>query len=289
MERLTLSSGITLEESDELVQSFIGEGKPRASANVVVGRIEAGTLDEESPERVDHNPHTPLTASKVDSVREAFVRIRREGAGGLGPMQEMIWSLIDSLSRSTREVLPLAPLKEHDEYTFVHSINVSLLVLAQARSFGISGDQLAQFGLAALVHDIGKLNVPLEVLNKNGRLNDEEWKIMTGHAELGAWHLAGMEATNPLAILVAYEHHLRYDGVPSYPVLTRPRRPNFASQMTSLADTYDAISTNRPYQKSQNQKAAMQILKARAGTFHDPFLVGNFLQLIQHPLEQAGV
>lgn len=286
VERMTLSSEITSEESAELVASFVGDGKPHSTAHVVVGRIEAGSIEPDSAERIDFNPHTPLTASKIDSVREAFVRMRRDASGGLGPMKEMIWSFIDALSQSTREILPLAPLKDHDEYTFVHSINVSLLVLAQARSFGISGDLLQQCGLAALVHDIGKLNVPLEVLNKNGRLDEDEWKIMTSHVDLGAWHLAGMESTNPLAILVAYEHHLRYDGVPSYPILKRPRRANFVSQMTSLADTYDAISTNRPYQKSQNQMAALEIIKARAGTFHDPFLVGNFMQLVQHPLSR---
>src|SRR6185503_6848765 len=122
------------------------------------------------------------------------------------------WSLMDALQRATREILPLAPLKTHDDYTFVHSVNVSLLTLAQARSFGIEGARLHAIGLAAFLHDIGKLK-------------GDEWRIMMGHAQEGATHLCGIEGSHPLAILVAYEHHMRYDGQPNYPVPRIGRRP----------------------------------------------------------------
>jgi response regulator RpfG family c-di-GMP phosphodiesterase len=81
-------------------------------------------------------------------------------------------------------------------------------------------------GLAALLHDVGKLSIPLSILNKPGRLEGEEWNVMMGHVELGGWHLGGLEASAPLSILVAYEHHLRFDGQPNYPPLRTPRRPN---------------------------------------------------------------
>jgi HD-GYP domain-containing protein (c-di-GMP phosphodiesterase class II) len=216
-------------------------------------------------------------------MRDAFVRFKKERRASVKKMDEMVWSLMESLAHSTREALPLAPLKNHDEYTFIHSVNVSLLVLAQGRSLGIQGPMLHAMGVAALLHDVGKLAIPLAVLNKPGKLEGQEWKTMTTHAELGAWQLSGVEDAAPLSILVAYEHHLRFDGGPSYPVLTTPRRPNLASQLTSIADTFDAVSTIRPYKKAFTRPVSLGILRERAGTFHDPFLVGNFHRLLGAP------
>jgi len=196
-------------------------------------------------------------------------------------MEHLVWGFIDSLSRSTRAMIPLAKLKEHDEYTFIHSVNVSLLVLAQARSFGIEGTMLHAFGMAGLLHDVGKLLVPISVLNKPGKLEGEEWKEMQSHAERGAWYLTEIEGTLPLAITCAYEHHLRYDGQPAYPVTRGNRIPHLASRMTSIADAFDAMQTVRPYQKPLLRSAAQEILTKRAGTFYDPLLVGNFVTIIK--------
>jgi HD-GYP domain-containing protein (c-di-GMP phosphodiesterase class II) len=194
-------------------------------------------------------------------------------------MEEVVWSLMETLARSAHDVIPLAPLKSHDEYTFVHSVNVSLLVLAQARSFGIQGPMLHALGLAALCHDVGKLSVPLDVLNRPGKLEGEDWKVMQSHAEVGAWQLAALDEAPPLSVVVAYEHHLRYDGQPTYPLLRRPRRPALAAQLTALADTFDAVSTLRPYQAPKTRPVALEILRSRSGTFLDPLLVGNFHRL----------
>ena len=177
-------------------------------------------------------------------------------------------------------MLPMAALKTHDEYTFVHSVNVALLVLAQARSFGLEGTILHDFGMAALLHDTGKLRIPIEILNKEGTLDDEEWKVMRSHTDEGAWALAEMESTPPLSIVVAFEHHLRHDGLANYPVLRTRRSPNLASRMTAIADGYDAMSTVRPYQKPQLRSAALEILQKRSETFYDPLLVANFVQLV---------
>ena len=140
---------------------------------------------------------------------------------------------------------------------------------------------LHSFGLAGLVHDIGKLLVPIDVLNHPGKLEGERWAMMQSHAEQGAWYLTEIPNSPPLSILVAYEHHLRYDGKPAYPVLRTPRLPSLVSRMTSIADAYDAMSTVRPYQKPKMRAAALDILKSRAETFYDPVLVANFVQIVE--------
>jgi len=286
VERLTLARGLTSGECAQFLSAMAGGSTPASTAHIVVGRVDVATTD---PASNAETKTEPVSAGQIDGMRDAFARFRTERQTSVHKMEEMVWSLMESLARSTREALPLAPLKSHDEYTFIHSVNVSLLVLAQGRSLGIQGPMLHAVGVAALLHDVGKLAIPLEVLNKPGKLEGPEWKTMTSHAELGAWQLGGVEDAAPLSILVAYEHHLRFDGEPAYPALTTPRRPNLASQLTALADVFDAVSTLRPYKKPFTRPVALGILRERAGTFHDPFLVGNFHRLLGATGAEAAV
>jgi hypothetical protein len=284
VERLTLAQGLDAAECLQLVSVMAANGTPASTAHVIVGGVELavgepGAMGGGGGGGGEGRSTTTLSGAQVDEGREAFARFRTDRKGSLHKMEEVVWSLMETLARSARDVIPLAPLKSHDEYTFVHSVNVSLLVLAQARSFGIQGQVLHALGLASLCHDVGKLSVPLDVLNRPGKLEGEDWRIMQSHAEVGAWQLAAVEEAPPLSVIVAYEHHLRYDGQPTYPVLRRPRRPALASQLTALADTFDAISTLRPYQAPHARPVALDILRKRAGTFLDPLLVGNFQRL----------
>jgi HD-GYP domain-containing protein (c-di-GMP phosphodiesterase class II) len=274
IERLTLAAGFDAGEASELISALAIGGRIDSSRHVIVGRVHVATDEAgQTKERREISPE------QIDVVRDAFARFREEKKLPMAMMEEMVWGFIDSLSRATREMPPLAKLKEHDEYTFVHSVNVSLLVLAQARSFGIEGTMLHAFGMAGLLHDIGKLMVPLAILNKPGKLEGDEWTQMQSHAEQGSWHLCEMEGTLPLTVVVAFEHHLRFDGKPAYPILSTPRIPNLASRMTSIADAYDAMSTVRPYQQPLMRQSALEILKNRVDTFYDPLLVANFVRV----------
>jgi HD-GYP domain-containing protein (c-di-GMP phosphodiesterase class II) len=278
IERLTLARGLDAAECLALLEPLSLSGVPGCSPHVVVGRVEVRALDGEA----GHAP-APLSNAALDGAREAFTAFRRDMRGGLRRLEEVVGGLIDALSRATREALPLAPLKDHDEYTFVHSVNVALLTLQQARSFGFDSGRLHTIGMAAMLHDLGKLKIPLEVLNKPGKLEGDEWRVMQSHPEVGARNLCGIEGSHPLSIVVAYEHHLRFDGRPAYPRLSTPRAPTLPSQLTSIADAYDAICTTRPYQVAQSRLAAVEILRRRAGTFYDPLLVGNFARILGVP------
>jgi len=276
IERLTLARGLDPDETRALI-SALAVGDPlNSSPHVILGRVRVA-IDDEEIEKRSHE----LTVEQLEAMREAWSKFRVENKLPIEQIEDLVWSFIDSISRTTRAILPLAKLKEHDEYTFVHSVNVSLLVLAQARSFGIQGPMLHAFGMASLLHDIGKLTVPLSILNKPGRLEGEDWDAMKGHAQQGAWYLSQIEGTPALSVVVAFEHHLRYDGQPNYPVLKSPRLPNLASRMTSIADTFDAMSTVRPYQQPLARAAAFDILRKRSETFYDPLLVGNFIRLVE--------
>ena len=285
VERLTIGRGLDAEECVRFLTPMARGGVPVSTRHIVVGRVELQTSALEGPGPGgggggEDSVIETLTAQSVDGARDAFTEFRTDRRGGLVRLEQVVWSLMDALQRATREILPLAPLKTHDDYTFVHSVNVSLLTLAQARSFGIEGARLHAIGLAAFLHDIGKLRIPLEVLNKPGKLEGDEWRIMMGHAQEGATHLCGVEGTHPLAILVAYEHHMRYDGQPNYPVPRVGRRPTLASQMTAISDVYDAICTTRPYAKARSREFAVKVLTERVGSFHSPALVANFVRMV---------
>jgi len=275
IERLTIARGISADECHRFAGALATSEVPESSPHIILGRVQVST-DEEAPK----NDASELSLELFQEVRDAFARFRVDSALPLGAMEQLVWGFIDSMSRTTRTMLPLAKLKEHDEYTFIHAVNVSLLVIAQARSFGIQGNMLHAFGMAALLHDIGKLMVPLDVLNHPGKLEGAEWAIMQSHAEQGAWYLSEIDGAEPLSIVVAYEHHFRVDGKPNYPVTSRPRTPNLASRMTSIADSYDAMSTVRPYQQPRLRATALEMLRERAGTFYDPLLTANFIQLV---------
>ena len=278
VERLTLVRGLDAAQCLQLVSVMAAGGTPASTPNVIVGGVELKVADGGSAGG-EARSLAAISGAQVAEGQEAFARFRTDRKGSLHKMEEVVWSLMETLARAAHDVIPLAPLKTHDEYTFVHSVNVSLLVLAQARSLGIQGPMLHALGLAALCHDVGKLSVPLDVLNRPGKLEGEDWKIMQSHAEVGAWQLAAVDEAPPLSVVVAYEHHLRFDGQPTYPILRRPRRPALAAQLTALADTFDAISTLRPYQAPHARPVALEILRKRAGTFLDPLLVGNFQRL----------
>ena len=290
VERLTIARGMTAAECLDFLTPMVVGGIPPSSEHIIVGRVEVRTAGGATPgaegavssasRPVDSFGVETLSAESVDHARDAFGEFRSDRRAGLWRLEEIVWSLMEAMSSATREVLPLAPLKSHDDYTFVHSVNVSLLTLAQARSFGFAGDALHAIGVAALLHDVGKLKIPLEVLNKPGKLEGEEWTIMKSHAEVGALHLCGIEGSYPLAILVAYEHHMRYDGKPNYPVTKVPRKPTLASQMTAISDVFDAICTMRPYHKARARAVALGIIRERVGTFHHPALVANFVRMI---------
>jgi HD-GYP domain-containing protein (c-di-GMP phosphodiesterase class II) len=284
--RLTLARDLDQDECRALVDALAAGRRPDSTSHVVVGQVEITPPAGAPPGPSELSAggggggQGGMSEAHVEMARDVFARIRHEGVAHLDPVEELVWGLADAVARSTQAVLPTVPLKSHDEYTFVHSVNVSLLVLAQARGFGFEGPLLHAIGVAALLHDVGKLRVPLDVLNKAGKLSGDEWTTMASHAELGAWELGALANSAPLSILVAFEHHLRYDGEPNYPVVRISRAPTLASQLTAIADVYDAICTVRPYRRALSQAAALDVLRSRAGTFHDPYLVGQFCQLV---------
>jgi response regulator RpfG family c-di-GMP phosphodiesterase len=290
VERLTLAAGLDEEEAQHLVGGLAGADELGSSPHVVLGRVVLGEVpaEPESALSLPSRAAEALSEVVVDNVERSFLSFASEREGSVAQLDEMLWQLVEGIDRSTRSVLLMRPVKSYLHQLFVHSMNVGLLTLAQARSLGIEGEALHDIGLAALLHDVGKMSLPKYLMEKRGRYTEQEWEVVKLHPELGAGQLCGLKSAPPLAVLVAYEHHLRWDGKPSYPIPEKPRKSNLASQLTAIADAYDVMIASRGLSGGVHGEAAKRVWRERSETYFDPFLVGNFVMMVSEAEHDSG-
>ena len=191
----------------------------------------------------------------------------------------IIDTLAKAVSQDRASLLALTSLKGHDDYTFTHMVNVSLLTMAQARTLGIQGPLLREFGLAGLMHDIGKVRTPSEILNKPDRLTREETTIMQRHVVDGAQILRRTPDMPPLAPIVAFEHHLKQD-LSGYPENIGARKLNLCTMLVSIADVFDALRTKRVYRDALPAVRVRKMLAEQSGTSFEPTLLRRFVSLV---------
>ena len=183
------------------------------------------------------------------------------------------------VAQSASAMLPLAPLKKHDEYTFVHTINVAVLSTALGETLGFDRQAANDLNVAALLHDVGKQIVPQEVLNKAGKFNEAERELMQLHPVEGARMLLNTPGVPDIVPIVAYEHHIRADGS-GYPRVPEGWRLNLASRVVQLADVFDALRTNRPYRQGLPVPKIVEMMRNDAGTFFDADLLQIFFERV---------
>jgi HD-GYP domain-containing protein (c-di-GMP phosphodiesterase class II) len=219
--------------------------------------------------------------AKIMEVYDAVSHNRKLNVVGLS---EIVAEFVDIFSSYADPLLTLVPLRSMDEYTFTHSLNVCLLNIGQATALGIDGPLLHDIGLSAMLHDIGKLFLPEEVLNKTGRLNSEEWELLKEHPVKGAEYLVKTPGVPRMAVANAYEHHMRFDQR-GYPTVRKDWQQSLSSQITAISDTYDALRTHRPYRTPMGVDEILVNISNLVGTQLHPLLVENFLRLMKkvHP------
>ncbi len=281
IQRMTLSAGLSEEEGRRLVAALASAGELPELPHVGVGRVRVtGTVAGGDSAGGPGTGAGGFGEATLDRVQEAFGGLATGRREAVARLDSLVWELIDGLASTSRSLLLLAPIRSAEEAFFAHSLHVALLALAQARSLGLEGVTLHEIGMAAMLHDIGKLGLPRELRERRGRLSDREWEQMKLHPELGAAWLAATDGAPRLALLVAYEHHLRWDGKPSFPRPTTPRTPNLASQITAVADTWDVLVSERFPAPGAGREAAIEVWRRRSGGALDPFLAGNLVLLM---------
>ena len=176
--------------------------------------------------------------------------------------------------------IPLLQLKEFDQYTTTHSLNVSVLAMALAEFIGLGPKDVRAFGVAGLLHDLGKVRIPKDVLIKPGKLTDDEWKIIRRHPVDGAKIIYESDRQLDLASAVAYEHHIMIDGG-GYPSRHFRREPHKASKLVHICDVYDALRTTRPYRPAWEAERVLETIQRGAGPDFDAELATAFIQMMR--------
>lgn len=216
--------------------------------------------------------------------REAVGWVHEEVSAGRSiPLLEaygVVRSLSFAMHGGQAMVLPLLQLKEFDQYTTTHSINVSVLTMALGEFLGMAPPAVRAFGLAGLLHDLGKVRIPQEILSKPGKLTPEERAVVEAHPADGARMILEGKEPLDLAAVVAYEHHRYHDGG-GYPRVHYPRQAHQASCLVHVCDVYDALRTRRPYRDAWTSTEALEYISGRSGAEFDPAMVAAFIEMMR--------
>jgi putative nucleotidyltransferase with HDIG domain len=229
-------------------------------------------------------PATPTAGWSLDveaeTVRWLHEEVRDRSTTHLSEAEAVVRSLAVAMHGDQHLLIPLLRLREFDEYTTTHALNVSVLAMAFAEFLSLSANDVRAFGIAGLLHDIGKVHIPLDVLTKPGKLTPEERALMNRHPTEGARMLLDTPDQLDLAAVVAYEHHIMMDGG-GYPEITFRRDCHYASRLVHVCDVYDALRTKRPYRDAWTAERVLEYMGERAGTEFDPQLVPSFVRMMR--------
>ena len=190
----------------------------------------------------------------------------------------IVEEVASSLARNPSAFVSLARLKTKDDYTYMHSVAVCGLMVALARHMGLPDDQAREAGLAGLLHDVGKMQMPLEVLNKPGSLTDAEFAVMRSHPERGWEMLRDGAKVTPTALDVCLHHHEKIDGT-GYPHKLAGEQISLMARMGAVCDVYDAITSTRPYKAAWDPAGSLQRMAQWKGQF-DPIVFQAFVKSV---------
>ena len=303
IEKITVHRGATADEWHGFVVELARRGATvpladrltkRGVRRIVVGRL---AVDAAGSDQVGIAAARQVYSTAVESAETLWDQAK----AGDKPNPETARKIIDSLANIVHQdrtsLMALTALKKYDDYTFTHMVNVAALAMALARSLNLDGPMLREFGFAALMHDIGKVNTPVDVLNKPGKFTAEEFKVMQRHVVDGAHILRRTPERPALAPIVAFEHHLKQD-LSGYPENIGHRQLNLCTTIVSIADVFDALRSNRPYREGlatarirtimgeQGNPAFNQPLLRRFVNMMGLFPVGTIVRL---STEEVGV
>jgi putative nucleotidyltransferase with HDIG domain len=217
---------------------------------------------------------------EAETIRWMHDQVQERGELPMLEAESIVRSLSVAMHGDREIVIPLVQLKEFDQYTTTHSLNVSVLAMALAEFLGMGQKDVRGFGVAGLLHDLGKVRIPKEVLTKPGKLTDEEWQIMRRHPIDGAKIIYESDRQLDLAATVAYEHHIMLNGG-GYPERHFSRDCHQASKIVHICDVYDALRTNRPYRAAWDSEKVLTHMLKGAGDDFDTDIVNAFTTMMR--------
>jgi putative nucleotidyltransferase with HDIG domain len=291
VQRLEFEDAVTREEFEEFLEevqarltlSFIDttESRPGRRNSIRFGAV--GIRGETASLREEVLPTATINytlGEEADAIRWLHNEVSASGELPLIEAEAVVRSLSVAMHGDSQIVIPLLKLKEFDQYTTTHSLNVSVLTMALAEFLGMGPRDVRGFGVAGLLHDLGKVRIPKEILTKPGKLTDAERKIMNNHPVDGARIILGGQQKLDLAATVAYEHHIMLNGG-GYPCMHFARDCHPASKLVHVCDVYDALRTKRPYRDAWESERVLGYLEERSGTEFDGEIARSFVTMMR--------
>ncbi len=269
IERIIIKRGVSTEGIKRFILEMGSRDKTmNSSDNILLGTVQV---------RFRAEGDSILIKENISHLRDVYDGLSRFKSIDMIGLEDVVMGFIAALKREAHVLRLVSPLKSYSEYTYVHAANVSVITIFQAESLGLKGEDLRDAGLAGLLHDVGKVFVAKAVLEKQARLDESEWNDMKRHPIYGAMSLSILADVPRLAVIAAFEHHMRFDGSGYPDTKKRGKRQHIISQMVAIADFFDALRTERPYRRAIEVSDIAELLKAAAGKDFNPLLVDNFL------------
>jgi len=221
-----------------------------------------------------------LVATSKAAVMSMFHEARMGQLSDVALMLPLVDDIAASVMRNSNALISLTRLKKADDYTYMHSVAVSAMMLALARQLGLGDEEARACALAGLLHDIGKMAVPLDILNKPGKLSDAEFDIVKGHPDLGHGILNEVSDISSIALEVCLHHHEKFAGG-GYPHGLAGEQISLHARMGAVCDVYDAITSDRPYKSGWTPSESLRRMEewTRGGHF-DPAVFAAFVKCI---------
>ena len=288
--RVIFRNPVSADDVQIFLKAFIASGYSDApyekmldimtqSENIDVDRLQKIAEEEVDARKVIKKSYF----NAVSYTRGVMTKIKQGEKVNIKKAKRIVESMVDHLIEEEKFLMGMTAIKDYDEYTYHHSVNVSILSIALGQRLGLNRQFLTEIGLVALFHDIGKIEIPNEVLNKATNFTEDEWKIMKKHPVWGVkaiLKLRGMDTSAIRAAVVSFEHHMNYD-LSGYPKVRQYTELDFYSKLVSLADQYDAMTSSRVYSRIPlSPDKALSIMMERSGTQLDPILFKFFINMV---------
>ena len=222
-------------------------------------------------------------SSAMHSLKDVAKRLANNKNVGMGKSVQLVQNMVDLIMSDDNVLLDLSTIRDYDDYTFTHSINVAILSLCLGHRIGLNKVLLARLGLSALFHDLGKIDIPKNILNKPDTLTPDEFAIIQNHSIYSVRRILRLRASHDRKagiMLAPFEHHLRYD-LSGYPKTPRKKPISLFGRIITIADVYDAVTAPRIYRKSyMSQDKALGLMMKDSGTVFDPVLLKVFINML---------
>lgn len=283
IEKISIRDGLTYGELKQFIL-FLSAGKEQPQERkwecISYGTIQTFEGSTDMSGLAYSLPRNHILYGATNVLKDVLASLTKgKGESSVRDGRDIVANVMKGLHQDDFLISRLLRMQSHDDYTVTHSLNVCAMVLAQAMRLGLPDNTVHEIGLAAMLHDVGKELIPQEILQKPGKINDEEFRRITDHPVSGATLMRKIDCGSELPMIVCYEHHIKYNGT-GYPKVSYEGPLNIASYMTQIADVYDALRTNRPYRRSLDIETALGIMKDGRGTEFEPALFDNFLETL---------